>query len=206
MPGSRNGFNARETSVLRKLDTPEKIQRYLDEVIRYNKEEAGPTCFSPRLVLRHRTAHCMEGALLAAAALRLLGHPPMLVDLEAVRDDDHVLAVFRRHGHWGALAKSNYAGLRYREPVYRTLRELVMSYFEHYYNPQAEKTLRAYSRPIRLDRFDSIDWMTSEEPVWQIPEYLCTLSHRRLLRPAQERRLARVDKRLYQAGRVGLVE
>ena len=103
----------------------------------------------------------MEGALLAAAALRVQGFPPLLLDLEAVRDDDHVLAVFKQHGHWGAIAKSNYSGLRFREPVYCNLRELAMSYFEHYYNLEAEKTLRAYSRPVNLGRFDRIGWMTA---------------------------------------------
>ena len=114
-------FTAAERAAFRRLATPEKIQRFLDE-LPYNKEPHGPTCRSPRRVLRDRTAHCMEGALAGAAALRMLGHPPLLLDLEAVRDDDHVLAIFRCRGHWGALAKSNYSGLRYREPVYRTLR------------------------------------------------------------------------------------
>ena len=141
--------------MFRRLATPEKIQRFLDD-LPYNKEPHGDTCRSPRRVLRDRTAHCMEGALFGAAALRMLGHPPLLLDLEAVRDDDHVLAIFRARGHWGALAKSNYSGLRYREPVYRTLRELAMSYFEHYYNLRKEKTLRNYSRPVNLRRFDSI--------------------------------------------------
>jgi hypothetical protein len=119
----------------------------------------------------------MEGALFGAAALRMLGYPPLLLDLEAVHDDDHVLAVFRTRGCWGAVAKSNFSGLRYREPVYRTLRELVMSYFEHYYNLRREKTLRNYSRPVNLRRFDRIGWMTAEEDVWAIPEYLCTIRH-----------------------------
>jgi len=122
-----------ERAVFRRLTTPEKIQRFLDDLA-YNKEHDGETCRSPRRVLRDRTAHCMEGALFAAAALRMLGHPPLLLDFEAVRDDDHVLAIFQLRGHWGALAKSNYSGLRYREPVYRTLRELSMSYFEHSYD------------------------------------------------------------------------
>src|SRR6185503_6616965 len=117
----------------------------------YNKEPDGNTCRSPRRVLRDGVAQCMDGALFGAAALRMLGHPPLLLDLEAVRDDDHVLAIFQvrgtNRGLWGAIAKSNYSGLRFREPVYRTLRELVMSYFEHYYNPAGEKTLRAFSRP-----------------------------------------------------------
>src|SRR5437870_5769329 len=113
-------FTAAERAVFRRLSTPEKIQRFLDDLA-YNKETGGPTCRSPRRVLRDRTAQCMEGALFGAAAMRMIGHPPLLLDLEAVRDDDHVLAIFRLHGHWGAVAKSNYSGLRYREPVYRTL-------------------------------------------------------------------------------------
>ena len=147
----------------------------------------------------------MEGALFGAAALRMLGYPPLLLDLEAVRDDDHVLAIFRLRGHWGAVAKSNYTGLRYREPVYRTLRELAMSYFEHYYNLKKEKTLRRYSRPVNLRRFDSIGWMTAEEDVWAIPEYLCGIAHRPLVGPRLAARLGRVDERLFAAGLVGLV-
>ena len=144
--------------------------------------------------------------MFAAAALRVQGFPPLLVDLEAVRDDDHVLAVFRERGGWGAVAKSNYAGLRFREPVYRTLRELVMSYFEHYYNPKGEKTLRRYSRPVDLRRFDRIGWMTAEQDVWMVPEYLLEIPHLRLLNPAMEKRLGKMDDRLFAAGRVGSVE
>jgi hypothetical protein len=188
---------------LQRLNTPEKIQRFLDEDIAYNKEPSGPTCRSPRRVLRDRVAHCLEGALFGAAALRAHGHRPLLLDLEAVRDDDHVLAIFREHGHWGAIAKSNYAGLRYREPVYRSLRELAMSYFEHYYNLAAEKTLRTYSRPVNLARFDDIGWMTAEQDLWPISEYLFAIPHRRLLPQGSERRLSRVDDRLFRAGLVG---
>jgi hypothetical protein len=199
-----NPFTPAERAVLRPLSTPEKIQRFLDDLA-YNNEPDGNTCRSPRRVLRDRTAHCMEGALFGAAALRLLGHPPLLLDLEAVRDDDHVLAVFRTRGCWGAVAKSNYSGLRYREPVYRTVRELVMSYFEHYYNLRKEKTLRRYSRPVRLERFDRIDWMTSEEDVWPVPDHLCEVRHTSLLSPAAIRTLGRVDERLFAAGLVGRV-
>jgi hypothetical protein len=196
-------FTVVERSVFRRLTTPEKIQRFLDFEIAYNKEHEGSTCRSPRRVLRDRTAHCMEGALFGAAALRMIGHPPLLLDLEAVRDDDHVLAVFRTRGHWGAIAKSNYSGLRYREPVYRTLRELVMSYFEHYYNLRKEKTLRRYSRPIDLARFDHAGWMTAEEDCWDIPEYLCTIAHTALLPSGVVAELGRVDERLFAAGLVG---
>ncbi|MGO9895260.1 MAG: hypothetical protein ACLPX8_13745 [Bryobacteraceae bacterium] len=200
----RDPFLAAERAVFRRLNTPEKIQHFLDHDVAYNKEPDGPTCGSPRRVLRERKAHCMEGALFGAAALRMLGYPPLLLDLEAVRDDDHVLAIFRQDGCWGAVAKSNYSGLRYREPVYRGLRELAMSYFEHYYNPRREKTLRNYSRPVNLRRFDSIHWMTAEEDVWAIPEYLMTIRHTPLVAPRAVRRLGRVDDRLFAAGLVGL--
>lgn len=199
-------FTRAELSVFRTLNRPEKIQRFLDEDLAYDKEPDGPRCRSPRVALRDRTAHCMEGALFAAAALRRLGHPPLLLDLEAVRDDDHVLAIFRVRHHWGAIAKSNYSGLRFREPVYRSLRELVMSYFEHYYNLQQEKTLRNYSRPVNLERFDAIDWMTAEADPWAIPEYLCTISHTPLLHSAARRHLTRVDSRLFAAGLIGLTK
>jgi len=201
-----DGFNPSERRVLARLRTPERVQRFLDEELAYNKEKGGHTCYSPRRVLRHQMAHCMEGAVFAAAALRAQGFPPLLVDLEAVRDDDHVLAVFRERGHWGAVAKSNYAGLRFREPVYRTLRELDISYFEHYFNLAGEKTLRTYSRPVNLARFDHLEWMTAEEDVWFIPHYLQVIPHVPLLRPELARRLSRVDARLMAAGKVGRVE
>jgi hypothetical protein len=200
-----DGFNSSERAVLRRLNKPAKIQRFLDD-LPYNKEPGGATCLSPRRVLELGTAHCMEGAMLGAAALRLLGHPPLLMDLEAVRDDDHVLAIFRERGGWGALAKSNYAGLRFREPVYRTLRELAISYFEHYFNLSGQKTLRNYSRPVNLKRFDRINWMTSQEDVWVIPEYLVEIAHTPILTPEQERSLSRMDKRLMEAGQVGTVK
>ena len=199
-----NGFHAREFSLLRRLNSPERIQRFIDEV-GYNKEEHGPTCRSPRRVLRDRLAQCLEGALFGAAALRVQGWEPLLLDLEAVRDDDHVLAIFRQRGCWGAIAKSNYAGLRFREPVYRSLRELAMSYFEHYYNPEGEKTLRSYSRPVNLRRFDSIEWMTAEQDLWPISNYLFSIPHKRLLTSGVVRNLNRMDARLMAAGKVGAV-
>ena len=206
MPASStfDSLSARERRLLQSLKSPAKIQRFLDEEIGYNKEPNGVTCYSPREVLRKRVAHCMEGALVGAMALRRIGFPPLIVDIEAVRDTDHVLAVYRIGGHWGAVAKSDYSGIRSREPVYRTLRELVMSYFEHYYNPRGEKTLRAYSRPVNLARFDrSIHWMTTLEEVWAIPEYLCEIPHTSVLTKPMEKRLARMDRRLYAAGRLG---
>jgi hypothetical protein len=200
----RDTFTPAEQAIFRHLKSPEKIQRFLDDLA-YNKEPGGATCRSPRLVMRDRTAHCMEGALFGAAALRALGYPPLLLDLEAVRDDDHVLAIFRLRGYWGAVAKSNYSGLRYREPVYRTLRELVMSYFEHYYNLRRERTLRNYSRPVNLKRFDRMGWMTAEEDVWAIPEYLCEIKHTPILPATVVRHFGRVDARLFAAGLLGKV-
>lgn len=189
--------------LLRKLTSPEKIQKYLDD-LPYNKEKDGETCRSPRLVIEHHTAHCFEGALFAAAALREGGRPPLILDLTAVRDDDHVIAVYQTNGCWGAIGKSNYSGLRFRSPVYRTLRELAMSYFEHYHNLAGEKTLRGYSRPVNLKRFDSIEWMNAEGPLWAIPEYLCTIKHYPIFSGVPRRMY--MDERLYNAGLVGRTE
>jgi hypothetical protein len=199
------GFTPAELAVFRRLARPEKIQEFLDSEVGYNKEKGGATCGSPRRVLRDRLAQCIEGALFGAAALRMIGHPPLLLDLEAVQDTDHVLAVFRSHGGWGAVAKSNFSGLRFREPVYRSLRELAMSYFEHYYNLRREKTLRTYSRPVNLRRFDRRSWMTAEEDIWYVPEYLCEVAHTPLLDRTQIRNLTRMDRRLFEAGLRGRV-
>ncbi len=200
------GLTRDEVRRFKAMRSPEGIQRFVDEEILYDLEPDGPRCRSPRLTLVDGVAHCMGGALLAAAALRVLGHPPLLLDFESVRDDDHVLALFRsKVGGWGAVAKSNYAGLRYREPVYRTLRELAMSYFDHYYNEAGERTLRAFStRPVQLKRFDSIGWMTSQDPLWAIPEYLGKIAHTSLLSPSAERRLTLLDARCYAAGKTGM--
>jgi hypothetical protein len=195
------GFTRQECAVFRQLASPEKIQRFLDEEILY---DPSVSCRSPRCVLRERRGHCMEGALLASTALRMLGHPPLLFDLHAERDDDHVLSLFRRDGLWGAIGNSNYSGLRYREPVYKSLRELAMSYFEHYFNPRGERTLRGYSRPINLSQFDSTGWMTCEEDPWHIPNYLTTISHTLLIPRKVVARLTTLDPRLRAANEHGM--
>lgn len=141
--------------------------------------------------------------MFAAAALRVLGFPPLVWDLEAVNDTDHVLAVFKVRGCWGAVAKSNFSGCRYREPVYRTLRELAMSYFNVYFNLRGERTLRRYSQPINLSRFDHQHWMTSQRSIWFIAEYLCTIPHRSLLTQAQSRQLTKIDQRTRAAEMLG---
>jgi hypothetical protein len=194
-------FTAQELRALRALRTPHGIQRALDAMPYHHAS----TAWSPRRVLRERTAHCLEGAVFAAAALRVLGFPPLLLDLEAVQDTDHVLAVYRVRGHWGAIAKSNFAGLRYREPVHRSLRELVMSYFEGYINLRGDRTLRAYSAPVNLARFDRLrpGWMTTDGALWWIAEHLVEVRHTPLLSAAMVRRLHRVDRRSLDAGLVG---
>ena len=200
MPRSADGhFTRGELRALRALRTPAGIQKAL-EAMPYHH---GSTAWSPRRVLHEGTAHCLEGAVFAAAALRVQGFPPLLLDLEAVQDSDHVMAVFRANGSWGAIAKSNFSGLRYREPVYRSVRELVMSYFDGYVNFRGERTLRAYSQPVDLARFDRCEWMTSTRDVWWIAEHLVDVTHVRLLTPSMERRLCRVDRRALTAALVG---
>src|SRR5213596_2336498 len=195
------GFTSAELRTLRALKSPAGIQRFLDE-LPYNLSF---TARSPQKVLHDRTASCLEGGIFAAAALRVIGFRPLIFDLEAEQDTDHVVAIFKRRGHWGAVAKSNFTGCRYREPVYRNLRELAMSYFNVYFNLRGERTLRRYSRPVNLRRFDDRDWMTSEESVWFIPEHLCQISHAPLLTPNQARRLTRVDARTRAAEMLGHV-
>lgn len=204
MNNRSNGFGLTkaEQGKLRRLKDPHGIQRYIDDM----PYHLADTAWSPRRVLAENTAHCFEGALFAAAALRVNGYPPLILDLEANNDTDHVIAVYRMSGHWGAIAKSNYTGCRYREPVYRTLRELALSYFEVYFNLRRERSLRTFSRPVNMRRFDHLGWMTTEEPMWFVAEYLFGIHHYRLLTPAMEKRLHRLDHRSFKAGCLGRAE
>jgi hypothetical protein len=177
------------------LGSPAAIQAFLDGIA----NSSDPIYRCPESVLRDRRAHCVDGALFAAFALRRLGDPPLLVDLRAVRDDDHVIALFRRGGRLGAIAKSNTVGLRYREPVYRSLRELAMSYFEFYYNTSGEKTLRSYSTPLDLARLDALDWPSSDDAVTTIVARLDSARHAPLLTRSMIARLSKVDDRLFAA-------
>jgi len=192
-------FTPRELRKLRALKTPYGVQRFLDSL----PYHLAGTAWSPRRVLAEGTAHCLEGGIFAAAALRALGFPPLILDFEAHRDTDHVVAVFKVNGHWGSVAKSNFAGCRWREPVHRTLRELAISYFDTYFNLRRQRSLRTYSRPVNLARFDRRHWMTTEKDIWFIAEYLCDISHTRLLKPWMQRRLSPVDRRLYRAELTG---
>lgn len=189
-----------ERGLIAGLTTPVRIQAFLDAVP-YSTE---PVYRCPLQVLRDRLAHCFDGALFAAAMLRRIGHPPLILDMiPDHRDDDHLLALFKRDGRWGAVAKSNFAGLRYREPVYRNLRELVMSYFEQYYNVAREKTLRGYTVPLNLEAFDALDWMTSDAPLEMIADRTDTIRRFALLTPPMVAGLSPVDERLYAAGLQG---
>jgi hypothetical protein len=191
-----NTLTPAEIRKLRSLKDPHGIQRFLDDM----PYHLADTAWSPRRVLREGTSHCFEGAMFAAAALRANGFTPLVFDLEAEHDTDHVVAIYRVREHWGAIAKSNYTGCRYREPVYRSLRELAMSYFEGYFNLRRERSLRTFSRPVNLTRFDNLAWMTTDKPLWFAAEYLFTIHHYPLLTPAMVKSLHRLDHRSFRAG------
>ncbi|MBZ5499794.1 MAG: hypothetical protein LAP85_25625 [Acidobacteriia bacterium] len=180
---------------LRSFATPNDIQIYLNR-LPYNDQ---PHTKSPRRVMKEGTAHCFEGALFAATGLRFLGHAPLIVDLAACNDDDHVIAVFRMNGLWGAVAKSNTTLLRFREPVYRSLRELVMSYFEGYFNTRGDKSLISYSRPVNLARYDGRGWMTAEEDLDYIGAHLVAIRHIAIMPAAQRKLLSPADKEVLRA-------
>lgn len=189
-----------ERALWRGLRSPVQIQAFLDAVP-YSGEERY-RC--PLTFLRERAGHCFDGALFAAAALRRLGHPPLIVDLLPGDDDDHVLAIFTRGGGWGAVAKSNFAALRYREPVYRSLRELVMSYFDGYFNFHGNRTLRGYTRPLNLAAYDRVGWMWSDARLDDIGVKLGEIKSYKVLTPAQIRALHPVDERWYKGGSYGI--
>jgi hypothetical protein len=185
------------------LRSPLKIQEFLDEAD-YSCEAAYR---SPLRVFRERKAHCFDGAVFAAAALRRLGLPPVILEMVSDgRDDEHLLALYRYDRHWGAVAQSNFVGLRFREPVYRNLRELVMSYFEPFYNIERERTLRGYTEPLNLRSFDKFGWPASDEALDRISVRLDGLRKKELISPRMSRNLSLVDPRSYRAGLLGAEE
>jgi hypothetical protein len=193
------GLTRVEFRVLQRLDTPKKIQDFLF-AMPANFEVDGQTCLPVREVLRRRRAHCLEGAMLAACALWVHGEPPLLMDLKATRDYDHVVALFRRGKHWGAISKTNPPVLRWRDPVYRSLRELAMSYFHEYANKRGQKTLRSYSRPFDLRRLDPKLWITHEKNCWDASDMLDATRHYPLVTKKQSRLLRRRDPIERKAG------
>jgi hypothetical protein len=188
-----------EVKILTKLNNPDKIQQFLDSVD-YNPNYE---CRSPRWVIRKRSAHCFEGSLFAAAALNFIGYKPLLVDMKSFNDDDHVIAVFKEDGHWGSVAKSNFTSLRYREPVYRSLRELIMSYFDFYFNINGDKSLRSYSLPLDLTMFNEKNWATTDDDLEYIGDKLESQRHFDLLTNKMIRNLKVASPTMLKAGMLG---
>ena len=196
-------YTSPEIKLFKKLDSPKKIQDYLNK-LKFNFEKRGETCYSPRFVIKNKTAHCMEGAMLAAAVLEFQGHKPLVMDLRSVKphDDDHVVAVFKQFGCFGAISKTNHAVLRFRDPIYKTLRELALSYFHEYFlNKNGKKTLMSYSKPFSLKRFGT-DWITSEKELFNIVEALDHSPHFPFV-PKKNKKLVRAaDKIERKAGSI----
>jgi hypothetical protein len=197
------GLSPRDRARLGRITTPAQVQTFLDS-IPYSAEARYR---SPLTAIRDRKAHCFDGAVLAAALLQRIGHPPLVLNMfPNERDDEHLIAPFQRHGAWGAVAQSNMVGLRYREPIHRTLRELMISYFEQYFNVVSEKTLRTYTRPITLAQFDRQDWTTDDRTMDLIADRLEELSRIPLLTRQMIAGLAEVDRLAFRAGMLGSVK
>lgn len=195
-------WTKQELKILHSLSSPFKIQEFLDST-EYSAESRY-RC--PRTVLRDRKAHCFDGAVFAAAMLRRLGFQPLIVDMQAVRDDDHVIAIFKKNGKIGAVAKSNFVGLRFRDPIYRDVRELVMSYFPSFYNLKKEFSLRQFSVPLNLSRYDKKHWEFVDEPMEEIGLKLSYIPVTKLMTPAEIRSLQKVDQRTFKAGMLGSIK
>lgn len=198
--GAGGRWTGREERALSALNSPDKIQRFLDR-LPYRCED-GHLC--ARAAIRDNRAHCFDGALLAAAALVRCRIEPRLIDLCATKDDDHILCAFRWRGRWGAIAKSNFPGLRFREPVFRSPRELVLSYFELYFNLEGEKTLREFSTPLMLPSVRRIDWECDDSAGDRIVSLLTRQKHHQLLLSGQARILRKLDERLFKSQLVGV--
>lgn len=192
-------WNKEETRFLKTLNNPDKIQAFLDG-IEYNPNYE---CRSPRWVIRKRSAHCFEGALFASAALQFNGNKPLIIDMKAVNDDDHVIAVFKQYNCWGAVAKSNFTSLRFREPVYRSVRELIMSYFDFFFNTNGFKSLRSYTRPFDVSFFETRNWQTTDEDLEYIGDKIESLRHYPVATPAMVKGLYRASEMMMKAGMLG---
>lgn len=188
-----------EISLIKKLDDPDKIQAFLDS-IDYNPNYE---CRSPRWVIKKRAAHCFEGAIFAAAVLNHYGYKPLLIDMKAWNDDDHVIAIFKVDGHWGAVAKSNFTTLRFREPVYRSIRELIMSYFDFFFNLKGEKSLRSYSLPLDLSIYNHRNWATTDEDLEYIGDKIESLKHFDVVTPKMIKNLRIASDVVLKAGLMG---
>jgi hypothetical protein len=188
------GLTEKEEKNFKSLKTPAQIQDFINKIpvnFDYHKD----TCMSPRVVLRKNKCHCIEGAILAALALRFQGHPPLILHIKTIKEDyEHVIAVFKKNNFWGAISKTNHGVLRYREPIYRDIRELVMSYFHEYTDKKGRKTMRSYSLPVNLSKFDNKNWEIDEKDLWYIDNYLDKIKHFKIINRKQIKNLRKADK------------
>lgn len=197
---SMYGFNREELKILRSLRTPARVQDFLD-TLPMNFEESGDTLMSPRRVMRNRKAHCMEGALFAAAAFWMQGKKPLLLDLRSLPgDDDHVVALFQERGLWGAVSKTNHAVLRWREPIFKSIHALAASYFHEYFLDDGRRTLREYSRPFRLDAKKYAGWTVAEKDLWHLSDALDASPHYALLSDSAVKQARLADHMERKAG------
>jgi hypothetical protein len=198
--GIESFLTKKEKQQLSKLDSPNKIQIFINS-IPYS-EDHFYRC--PIRVFRDRKAHCFDGALFAAMAFRRIGFRPMILELiPNERDDDHLLALFKQNDLWGAVAQSNFSGLRFREPIYRSLHELTMSYFEDFFNTAGEKTLRGFRGPIYLDAFDSLEWEINDDGLETLSKRIDRHQIHQILSPEMASGLSLTDERGLHAGLMG---
>jgi hypothetical protein len=199
----KSDYTKEEIKLFRRLNSPQKIQDYLNS-LRFNFREDG-VFSSPRVIIKNKKADCLEGALFASAVLEFHGHKPLILDLRSAKkpfDYDHIIAVWKQDGCFGAISKTNHAVLRYREPVYKTLRELVMSYFHEYFLDSGKKTLREYSKPLDLNKLNRLNWRTTEENLWEIHEVLDDIKHYPILSLKQVKNLRKADEIEILAGKI----
>jgi len=194
-------FSKKEKVLMQKLNTPSKVQDFLNR-LKFNFEEKGGTLKSPIMVLRTKSAHCIEGAILGAYILSLHSFPPLVLHLKATKADfDHIISPFKQNGLWGALSKTNHAVLRYREPIYKNIHELVLSYFHEYFLDNGKKTLRKYSQLLNLNIFEK-NWMLEEKNLWGIDEELDKIKHYNILPKSHIKKLRKADKIEIKAGKI----
>ena len=195
-------FNDRELKLFRRLNTPRKIQDFINSVP-VNFEPNGDSCLSPREVIKQNRAHCVEGALLAATVLWFHGSRPQLMDIRSNRKDvDHVVALFKKNGYWGAISKTNHAVLRFREPVYKTPRELALSFFHEYFDDTGKKNMREFSEPFDLSKIKDRSWMTSKDNLWNLVRALDESRHYKILNKKQIANLRLADAIEIKAGKI----
>ena len=192
-------WSENEINELKQLDRPYKIQEFLDNT-EYNSTYETR---SPKYVLTHKRAHCMEGAMFAAFCLELLGFPPLILDMQAFNDDDHVIAIYKVNGFWGAIAKSNFTTLRFREPVYKSLRELTMSYFDFYLNTLGDKSLRTYSLPYNLNKQNKLQWRTTDNDLEEVGNSLNYIKHFKIINQSQIKNLEVAGDYLLKSSMIG---